>query len=297
MTSTETAEPRRRTIDLPERGGTMAALEFGPSDQPIAMVFSHANGFNALTYRALLAPLAARRRILAIDLRGHGHTRLPTITEGRRSWEDIRDDLLALCAKEDLGDSVLAGHSMGATTSLLAAAEAPGRVRSLVLAEPVIVPRADFLAGTAGEPEDSVIVQGGLRRRAVFDSREAVLEAFTGRGPFKRWTSEMLADYVADGVTDRPDGTVELACAPAWEVSNYLNQNHDSWGALARVRCPVRILKAAQHSTFQLAPELDALIDSGRVGLETVEGASHFLPMEYPERVQAALRAALGQGG
>ena len=70
--------PRARTIPLPARGGAMAALEFGPAGRPVDIVFSHANGFNALTYRTILAPLAADLRILAIDLRGHGASTLPT---------------------------------------------------------------------------------------------------------------------------------------------------------------------------------------------------------------------------
>jgi pimeloyl-ACP methyl ester carboxylesterase len=78
------AVPRHRRIDLPGRGGSVAALELGPADRPIDIVFSHANSFNACTYRSILAPAAERMRILAYDLRGHGQTELPTVTEGRR---------------------------------------------------------------------------------------------------------------------------------------------------------------------------------------------------------------------
>jgi pimeloyl-ACP methyl ester carboxylesterase len=68
-------EPRRRVVAVP--GGEIAALEFGPEDRAIDIVFVHANGFNAQTYRTLLSPLAAGLRILAIDQRGHGATTLP----------------------------------------------------------------------------------------------------------------------------------------------------------------------------------------------------------------------------
>src|SRR5690606_27145542 len=95
-------EPRARRIELPERGGAMAALDFGPADRPIDIVFSHANGFNARTYRTVLADLAPRFRILAVDLRGHGRTALPTETEGRNSWDGLADDLLALMAALDV---------------------------------------------------------------------------------------------------------------------------------------------------------------------------------------------------
>ena len=42
----------------------------------------------------------------------------------------------------------------------------------------------------------------------------------------------------------RDDGTVELACAPAWEASNYAAQAHDPWRAMARLQCVARILRA-----------------------------------------------------
>ena len=58
-------EPRARRVALPSRGGEMALLDFGPAERPVDMVFSHANGFNARTYRSILAPLAADLRILA----------------------------------------------------------------------------------------------------------------------------------------------------------------------------------------------------------------------------------------
>jgi len=81
MTAIDEPEPRERTIPLPMRGGAMAALDLGPPDRPVDIVFSHANGFNGRTYRTILQPLAADLRILALDLRGHGASTLPAITQ------------------------------------------------------------------------------------------------------------------------------------------------------------------------------------------------------------------------
>jgi len=73
-------EPRRRVVAVP--GGEIAALEFGPEDRAIDIVFVHANGFNAQTYRTLLSPLAAGMRILAIDQRGHGASEGTSVSSG-----------------------------------------------------------------------------------------------------------------------------------------------------------------------------------------------------------------------
>ncbi|MFC3077435.1 alpha/beta fold hydrolase [Phenylobacterium terrae] len=273
------AGARRVRFELPGRGGAVAGLEFGPAEEPVRLVFSHANGFNARTYAGVLAGLGVR--CLAVDARGHGRTQLPTVAEGRRTWDDMKDDLVALVESLDLRDVVLAGHSMGATVSVLAAAEAGARVRSLLLLEPVIMAR-----DATGEPAESPLVQGTLRRRARFESREAALAGFVGRGPFRAWSEAMLADYLGDGLREADDA-VELACAPAWEVSNYLAQAHDVRAALGRVTAPVRILKAETGSTCRLeaAP--------GHVEITIVPGTTHFLPMERPDVAVEALKAAL----
>ncbi|MBS0361919.1 MAG: alpha/beta hydrolase [Proteobacteria bacterium] len=268
----------------------MAALEFGPTDRPIDIVFSHANGFNARTYRTILAPLAADLRALAIDLRGHGATSLPTVIEGRDGWMEFRDDLLALLAQACEAPVVLGGHSMGGTSSLLAAAAEPGRVRALALFDPVI-----FEPPPAGTPmADSPLVAGALRRRASFPSKTAAFEAYQGRGAFRTWSGEQLADYVEAGFRDAGDGEVTLACAPAWEASNFRTHNYDPWAAFRDSRCPIRILRAAEASTFRLeGHEADLAATGGRIEVETLPGTTHFLPMERPERVRETLRACV----
>ena len=114
-------------IDLPARGGAMAALEFGPADRPPDLVFLHANGFNARTYRAILAPLAADLRILALDLRGHGASTPADRIRAAQGWLDFRDDLLALL-DGDLRTAAWCWPAIrwAAPSSLLAAAARAG---------------------------------------------------------------------------------------------------------------------------------------------------------------------------
>ena len=290
MESALAEAPRARLIDLEARGGAMAALDFGDPGRPVDIVFVHANGFNARTYRTILAPLAEDLRILAVDQRGHGRSTLPAETVGRTSWNGLRDDLLALLQTLDLRDVVLAGHSMGGTACVLAQALAADRVRRVVLFDPVVMPAAGPV-----DPEqlsNSPLVQGALRRRSVFPDKAAVVSAYTGRGAFRTWDGAMLADYVADGFREREDGQVELSCAPEWEASNFASHAHDTWGAFEQAKVPIRILRAEEGSTCREDPKLDALVAAGRIEVETIAGTSHFLPMERPDLVQAALRAS-----
>jgi len=265
----------------------MAYLDFGDAGRPVDAVFLNANGFNALTYRHILGPLADRYRILAIDQRGHGHTSLETRTEGRFDWLDLRDDLLAVLAALDLNGVVLAGHSMGGTVSVLAASAEPGRCRRLALFDPVAVQTPP-----SGRLVESPMVQGALRRRAVFPSRDAAMTSYRGRGAFRTWPDDMLADYVQAGFRDLPSGEVTLACAPAWEASGFAAHGHDTWGAFRQTLCPIEILRAETASTFH--PDAAAGLDPNRIRISTIPGTTHFLPMERPDLVRSTLIAAIG---
>lgn len=266
-------------------------LDLGPPIAPVELVFLHATGFNALTYRTLLAPLARGRRVLALDQRGHGATSLGTATQGRTTWLDMRDDLLALLARLELTNIVLAGHSMGGTVALLAAAAEPLRARGLVLLEPVVASRPGHRR--AGEMDETGMIAAARRRRAEFPSRAAAMEAYRGRGAFRTWPEAMLADYVEGGFVDLSGGGVRLACDPAWEASTYAAQAHDTLGAFGQSRCPIRILKAEHESTCRLGDNEQALAAGGRIAIETIAGATHFLPMERPDLARAALADAL----
>lgn len=290
MDAARLSPPRRLMVPLPGRGGEMAVLDFGDADRPVDVIFSHANGFNAATYRSILAPLASSFRILAPDLRGHGRSTLPTVIEGRRDWRDHRDDLLALLEAFSGPPVVLAGHSMGGTASLLAAAERSQRVSRLVLFDPVIwggLTSVVFRAPGLRRFSDRIpLVRTALRRRAVFDSREQALEAYRGRGAFRGWGDAALIDYLSDGLAERPEGGFALACAPQWEASNYVSQGHDPWRAMRAYRGPVHILKAETGSITQVPERPRGL---SQVTVETVPDSHHLFPMVRADVVRDAL--------
>lgn len=286
-------EPRARLTALPSRGGAMSVLEFGPADRPIDIVFSHANGFNGRTYASILSPLADRFRILALDLRGHGASTLPATIEGREGWHQFRDDLLALLTAETEGPVILAGHSMGGTSSLLAAATNPDCARALALFDPVVIG-----AGRLGpESADNPLAEGADRRRAVFPSKAAAVAAYTGRGGFRSWSAQQLEDYVEAGFRETADGEVTLTCAPAWEASNFRTHNYDAHAAFRAVRCPIRILRAEHASTARLDGVEADILATGRARIDTIPGTTHFLPMERPDLVRSTLIEVAGLGG
>lgn len=278
-------EPRRRSFHLAD--GEMAAIDFGDPRRPVDVVFLHANGFSASTYRGVLAPLALR--VLAIDQRGHGRTRLPADPARLADWGVFAADLTAIV--KQLGQDapvVLAGHSLGGTTALLAAPDLGERVAGLALFDPVLLRRRDE------EPSaPDALIEGALRRRRLFDSRPQAVEAYVGRGAFKTWPREVIADYLEDGLRETGGG-LTLACAPEWEAAVFAAQGSDPWAALDRLNVPLSIWRAEHGSTCLLDethPNIAGRADRRAV---TVAGTSHFLPMERPDVVREGLLEMAG---
>src|SRR5690242_20573917 len=119
----ESAHSSRKTLETAE--GAISYLEWEAAPDKQLLIFSHANGFNASTYSSLLSPLSGDFRIIAWDMRGHGLTTLPLNKNGLRGWQIFRDDLLRFVDGLEFSPTVMAGHSLGATSTALAAAARP----------------------------------------------------------------------------------------------------------------------------------------------------------------------------
>jgi len=291
--------PLRKSIDFAV--GSVSFLEWKSAANAPLIVFAHANGFNAGTYRVLLAPLAERFRVVAFDMRGHGMTNLPTHKRLIAGWRVYRDDLLKVLDHFRTSKVLLAGHSLGASASLMAAAELPANVRAVALIEPVLPPLGLSLraavAGVLGRQEMMLPRVGpARRRRRQFESREQAASAFHGRGAFKSWPQDVLADYI-EGGTEPAEGGYRLSCAPEWEAANFSVFPFGLASLAAKVRVPLTVLQAAHHSSAPKSEmeRIRAVNCDARV--VHVEETTHFLPMERPDIVRAELAATAQHAG
>lgn len=287
---------RRVAYEL--REGRMAGLAWGDPTRPPDILFMHANGFNARTYRTLLAPLGERFHVLAVDLRGHGRTRLPAPVFGYASWNRHRDDIIELIEDHLHQPVTLAGHSMGATIGLLVGGKRPDLARGIAMLDPVILPSAVYSFGqlpSAPFWQSALlpIARAAARRRADFASPDEARASFHQRGVFKSFSDEQLDDYLADGLAEQPGGGVTLACAPAYEARNYAAQRHDPWLALTRASGPIVALRAEKGSTFPpaCADQASAMRPDARIAV--IAGSTHMLPLERMDRARAAIEAAM----
>ncbi|NEA39200.1 alpha/beta fold hydrolase [Streptomyces sp. SID11385] len=118
--------PPLRTVRA--NGLTLAYRETGPADAPPLLLLP-ARGESSADWAPVLGPLAAHRRVLALDPRGHGASEYP----GTYSFPLLRDDVRAFLAALSLTRVDLVAHSLGGIIACLLAQEHPGLIRRLVL--------------------------------------------------------------------------------------------------------------------------------------------------------------------
>lgn len=253
--------------------------------------FAHGNGMNSQTYAGMLEPLADRLNIVAWDARGHGLTTLEANPDQlrQRGWQLYQEDLEDFLEYLDR-PLFLAGHSMGAVLSLFVAASKPWLAQRVVLVDPVILPPlASILWGTAkllGRNNQFPIVRQAAHRRSHFESRQAVVDSYRGRGGFRTWMcGDCLEAYVEGGTRELPDGSVELACNPLWESASFSQMSEWSFRALRRLQRPATIVYGSQSDAFPRATAKAVRLLMPHIRLVPFKDAGHFVPMEEPLRV------------
>ncbi|ACT58638.1 alpha/beta hydrolase [Hirschia baltica] len=287
---------RRFRVELDS--GEVAGISFGEPTQPTQALFLHANGFNAMTYQSILQPLGNMWHVSAIDLRGHGRTRLETDPKKLKSWNVFRDDVIQVIEKIAPEGLVLAGHSMGATIAMLVAGKRPDLVKGIVLADPVILSPLSYMAfhiPLLSSLIGSQIPQakGSLKRRVDFSSSDEAESNLAGRGAFKTWRTPFLIDYLSDGLVPTDGVACRLACDPAWEAACFKSQRNRPWSALhsmKKQRYPFILLQAEKNSTS--ISDIDERIHAFRpdAAVTRVPGTTHFLPMERPYVLRDAIK-------
>lgn len=261
-------------------------VDWGGDGPPL--LFVHATGFHARLWDPYAERLRERFRVIALDQRGHGDS---GPARNGYAWTHNPDDVQALIGALGIEGCAAAGHSAGGTAIAVCAARYPGSIGRLMLIDPVLHGERP-----QGFPPDgpNPMAQRTRRRRAVWDSPEQLAEALRPRDTFARWRPEFLRLYAEHGLRRRAEGPYELKCTPDTEASVYEGaMRFDPWPELARLTVPILLLRATlgENGRLPMLPNVAARLANCR---DVPVTATHFIPMEAPEVVLAAIESFLG---
>lgn len=245
--------------------------------------FAHANGFPPGTYRRLIAELAKSHQVVSMAARPLWPDSRPQV---RRNWSVFAEDLSAELERRDLRGIVGVGHSLGAVTSLLAAAADPGLFSAVVAIDPLILTGAYSIywgtvkaLGLAGRIR---LVRGARRRRELWSDRAEARASYSSKKVFASWDPEVLDDYLDSGMVDLPQGGVRLRYPREYEARIFSAAPHDLWPELRKVTVPTFFVQGEHSDTFLDAARLRVKREVPAAETAVVTDSSHFLPMERP---------------
>jgi pyruvate dehydrogenase E2 component (dihydrolipoamide acetyltransferase) len=236
----------------------------------------HGYGGDRNSWLFLQEPLAAKYRVYALDLPGHG-----------TSAKDVGDGTLGVLADAVTGvlDALgadrahLVGHSMGGAVALAVAARDPRRIASLTLIAPT---------GFGAE-----INAGYLRGFADAQTRRE-LKPVAGQlfADESLVTRQLVDDLLA---YKRLDGVDESLHALLGTLLDGDAQRGDSAAALAALggATPVTVVWGRAD---RIIPAAQAESVTGAVR-HLIDGAGHMPQMERPAEVQAAIEETIARAG
>jgi pyruvate dehydrogenase E2 component (dihydrolipoamide acetyltransferase) len=236
----------------------------------------HGYGGDRNSWLFLQEPLAAKYRVYALDLPGHG-----------TSAKDVGDGTLGVLADAvtgvldalGAGRAHLVGHSMGGAVALGVAARDPGRIASLTLIAPT---------GFGAE-----INAGYLRGFADAQTRRE-LKPVAGQlfADESLVTRQLVDDLLA---YKRLDGVDESLHTLLGTLLDGDAQRGDSAAALAALgdAIPVTVVWGRAD---RIIPAAQAESVTGAVR-HLIDGAGHMPQMERPAEVQAAIEETIARAG
>jgi pimeloyl-ACP methyl ester carboxylesterase len=279
----EYIEPLENSIEL--RDGRIHYLDWNGTGPQVH--FLHGNGFCAGTYAPFLNYLIGDFHIFASDVRGHGGSD-PLDIQRVRHWNIFADDLRKLIEQVMAPPIIGMGHSLGAVTTYIAAAEYPQLFACIVLLDPSILPRRILwpvafmkMLGLGGKIP---LARAARRRRKTFQGKREALQHFmSGKGIFKSWSREFIEAYLECGLLEKDSETAILKCDPELEARIFESVPLDVWKYGKKISCPVLAIRGAQSDVFTAdsAERLKRVIADYE--LKTLPNSGHFVPMEKPQ--------------
>ncbi|WP_413869076.1 alpha/beta fold hydrolase [Albidovulum sp.] len=251
---------------------------FGAGDRPALAIHCSLASSNA--WAGVADRLGHRLTLTAFDLPGHGRS-AAWPGEGDYLEETVR--ITATFADRPLD---LVGHSFGAVAALRLALASPEAVRTLTLVEPVLFAAAK---GTAAWDENAALMD---RCRTAFGrgDRAGAAAAFTAVwGAGVAW--DRLAEREQAAIVERIH-LIEAGTPALFEDSGGILAPD----ALEALDMPVLILRGDRSPAIipEIAEAIAARLPD--VGVATVPGAGHMVPITHPAETAGLIGVNLDRG-
>jgi pyruvate dehydrogenase E2 component (dihydrolipoamide acetyltransferase) len=264
----------------PVRGVTMR-WRVGGSGPPLILV--HGLGGVGANWAALVPPLAARRRVLVLDLPGHGRSAPLPAACGLASFADR---VVLVAEREGMLPAAIAGHSLGGAVCVRLALRRPDAARALALFAPAGL--LSFPAWRRG----AMAAARALRPAEAWLARnrdEVALRPRLKRLAFGVWGAVHPAGMLPDAVVGLLEGSGLATDTLTARRALIAERCADD---LATLRCPALLVWGARD---RLVP-LDVGFEyAQRLGapLRVLPAAGHLLIGEYPHECARLLEEFL----
>ncbi len=258
------AAPEERTAKSPD--GVEISYRVEGAGEP-ALVFVHGWACDRSHWDAQVKDLSPRRKVVAIDLAGHGRS-----GENRKEWTiaAFGADIAAVLDKEAIGGAVLIGHSMGGSAIVEAARLRPAAVLALIGVDTY----KDLTRPVYGQDD----VDAYLR---LFQPDYAAFAESVVRSMFRPETDAALADRIVKGMLRTP--------VPASLGALAADMLYSPVAALTALRKPVAAINCDR---FPTALEANRRVVPSFI-LKTMSGVDHFLMLEAPAEFDRVLEETL----
>ncbi|WP_406002762.1 alpha/beta fold hydrolase [Streptomyces sp. NBC_00829] len=244
-------------------GAALAYDDEGPRDgDGVPLVFIHGWTANRHRWDHQMEHFASRRRVIRLDLRGHGESE----GSGRRSVDELAVDVLAVLDHLEVNRFIPVGHSMGGMIAQALALSHPERIERMVLVNSI--------------------------SRMTYSRGRGMLMAASTRVPFKLFVAtniqrafapgyprEEIREYIrASSATPRE---VVMTCYAAM-------RNFDVLDRVGEIRTPTLLVHGYHDIQLPVAQML-RMAKAYPDALVRVVDAGHELPVEKPAELTAAL--------
>lgn len=266
--------------------GPMQFTDFG--GQGPSLHFAHANAYPPGSYRRMLEILAGSHRIKCIHW-------LPLVQPDHhphfRNWHELIPDLVKFIESELDPPVLAAGHSMGATLTMMTAVRRPDLFRALALIDPVLLPLRYILPLRIAPRRWArrvPIIRKALGRPDRWQTQQQAFEFHRRARAFARLDDESLWDYIRAGTRKSGDGRWTLSFPKDWEARIYATCPW-VWPELRRCRTPMLGIRGCRSDVISDAAWARWQHLQPAASFVEFRDAGHLVPLQLPADVARAV--------